>query len=737
MTDFHIIPQNSVLTLYKDVDISSKYKKQVVHQSKQAQSNYFQQRAFRIWQNVSVMRNSRNTVKIAARQGTIDEATYLSFRNPELDNRTYYCYITNIDYLNNDTTQITFEIDYFQTYYLDAKYSETQIVREHLSKKEYDKAIENPFDRSLISLRTPEDLVPDEEMYTLLGREQVNDGESSGSHWLPASIKYDNGTTGDTKVIVMFVAPFNELSGSDRLALGKSGYTSKYGTLSFEEVWAKYEKQIKSDYDDDDGKTDGNISGFGVVHAAADGLYYNLTTKLLKKDTWSDGFFAGLGKLSDVNQGAGENLEERKKQLKKDYDREKQLEKESKEKVDDENLKYKSTWEQFLQNFGSYSYEGEKNGGFQATRMFIFKGSRGYRDFQNAVDFMTLYGYSSSIVGAYYVPLAVLDNTRLVAEIENPCKSRHPKLRTFPYTYINVISPDGTNKEYKFENFAKITNKISNKANFTLTSNFNGVPTMSLVPLNYKMIASGNDVRSMMNYIERITFRNFPPVGWTTDSFLTYLNKQNTSFAMQQMPFDQDTRRIQTAYSVGENASKSIGSFATGNPLAAAQPIFDGSTDFFMKNREIDYNRELRDRTSNLGPESASNVAGGYLAPEWQQARPAFVNKSYQASGTDGWEMYQYWGPNFRIDTHTVHPQYLHIFERYFDLYGYNTKRIGVPHLVSWIHSEGEEPHWENVDGKQSTYLKTYNIQITNVIAPAIEAISSLLDSGCTFVKGS
>ena len=729
MTNFHIIPQNSVLTLYKDVDISSKYRKQVVHQSKQAQENYFQQRAFRVWQNVSVMRNSRNTVKIGARQGTIDEATYLSFRNPELDNRTYYCYITNIDYLNNDTTQITFEIDYFQTYYLDAKYSETQIVREHLSQKEYVKAIENPFDRSLISLRTPEDLVPDEEMYTLLGREKVNDGESTGSQWLPASIKYNDGTRGDTKVIVMFVAPFNELSGSDRIANGKSAYTSKYGNLTFDEVWEKFQQKIASDYDDDDGKTDGKISAFGLLHAAADGFFYNLNRNTSNPlDVFS---------IFNISKGIGDNMEARKKALKEDYDREKQLEKESKNKVDNENLKYKSTWEQFLQNFGSYCYEGPKNGGFQATRMFIFKGNKGYQDFQSAVDFMTLYGYSSSIVGAYYVPLAVVDNTKLIAEIENPCKSRHPKLRTFPYTYINVISPDGTNKEYKFENFAKITDKISNKANFTLTSNFNGVPTMSLVPLNYKMIASGDDVRSMMNYIERITFRAFPPVGWTTDSFLTYLNKQNTAFAMQQTPYEQDTRRIQAVSDFGKNVASSVGAFATGNPLAAAQPIFDGSTDFFMKNRPIDYGRNLRDQTSNLGPESASNVAGGYLAPEWQQARPAFVNKTYHASGTDGWEMYQYWGPNFRIDTHTIHPQYLHIFERYFDLYGYNTKRIGVPHLISWIHQEGEEPHWEDVDGKRSTYLKTYNIQITNVIAPAIEAISSLLDGGCSFVKGS
>lgn len=724
-----IIPQNSVLTLYTNVDISSKYNKQVVHQSKQAQTNYFNARVFKQWTNVSVMRNNRNTVKVPGTPGSLDRATYLSFRNPGVDDRTYYAFITNIDYVNNNTVELTFDLDFFQTYYLDATISETQIVREHLSKKEYDRAIENPFDRTLISLRTPEDLVPDEEMYTLLGRERTNDGESSGSHWLPASIKYDAGWRGDTKVIVMFVAPFNELSGSDREVVGGPGYVSKYGDLTFDQVWQKYQNELKSDYDDDDGKTDGKLSTFGLLHAAADGLFYNLKTKLTKPSQWLD--------IVNISAGIGGNMEEKKRKLKEDYDREKALEKSTPKKRDSENVKYKSTWEEFLLQFTSYAFEGPRNGGFQATRMFVFRGGTGYREFQNAVDFMTLHGYSSSIVGAYYVPMAILDNTNLIAEIENPSRSRHPKLRTFPYTYINVISPDGTNKEYKFENFAKITNKISNKANFALTSNFNGVPTMSLVPLNYKMIASGDDVRSMMNYIERITFKGFPPVGWTTDSFLTYLNQQNTNYAMEQLPFEQDKKVAETATNAVRTGTSVVAGASTGGVGAAAQPVFDGSADFFIKNLGVENGRNLRDQTSYLGPQSSSTIAGGYLAPEWKETRPAFVNKSYHASGTDGWEMYQYWGPNFRIDTHTIHPQYLHIFERYFDLYGYATKRIGIPHLITWIRQGSEEPHWENIDGKQSTYLKTYNVQVTGVIAPAIDAIASLLDSGCTFVKGS
>lgn len=722
MATQHVIPQDSEVILYQDVDISSKYNRQVVHQSKAEQTAYFARRGTLTYSHVSVLRNTRNSIKVEARQGTLDKYTYMSFRNPNLDNRTYYAFIQNIDYLNNDTCVITYEIDYFQTYYLDATFTDTQIVREHMSVNEYNKAMANPFDRSLISLHTPEDLVPDPEMYTLLGGDSA-DKDSTGSKWLPSAIHYADGSKGDDKVIVMFVAPFNELSGSDRKE--KALYVSKYGTLSKEEAWKQIKAAKKEDYDDDDGIQDGKVGLPGLIHAGLDNAFNNIKTGL------STGKWAGS--LFDANLGYDS--------FSADYDREKRKEEEAKAKhTDNANEKYKRGWEDFLRRFSAYHIEGEENGGFRATRMFVFKGRTGYKDFQAAVDYMTLLGYSSSIVGAYYVPLAIVSNTKILQQITNPCRSRHPKLHTFPYTYINVIAPDGTNKEYKFENFAKVTDGTEGSANFTLTSNFNGVPTMSLVPLNYKMTGSADDVRTMYNYQERIVYKAFPPVGWTTDSYLSYLNQQNTAFAMTLTPDQQKQRQIATGGNILRNVGAGVAGFAMGGlPGALASvglSMSQSAPGLISQMTQDNFNRDLNNKVAGMGVEDANTAAGGYLSPEWQATRQAFVNRSYEASGADGWEMYQYWGANFRIDVHTIHPEYLATFERYFDLLGYATKRIGTPHLISWIRKSGVEPKWAEVDGHQISFLKTHNIQITGVIAPAIDAISSLLDGGCTFVKG-
>lgn len=723
MATQHVIPQDSEVILYENVDISSKYNRQVIHQNKQQQTAYFARRGTLTFSHVSVQRNSRNTIKVGARQGDLDKYSYMSFRNPTLDNRTYYAFIKNIDYLNNDTCIITYDIDYFQSYYLDATFTESQIVREHLSKEEYDRAMANPFDRSLISLHTPEEITPDPEMYTLLGGDSA-DKDSNGSKWLPKAIQYEGGLKGDDKVIVMFVAPFNELSGSDRK--DKPLYVSKYGKLSKNEAWERILEARASDYDDDDGKRDKKLGIPGMIHAVADGVF-NIGKSALFYGKWvptlENAF--GYAEFSD------------------DYDKEKKKEEEAKKKkqsTDDINEKYKRGWEDFMRRFSEYYMEGSDKGGFRATRMFVFKNKKGYKDFREAVDYMTLLGYSSSIVGAYYVPVAILTDTNILQEITNPCKSRHPKLRTFPFTYINVISPDGTNKEYRFEDFAKITDGSEGSANFTLTSNFNGVPTMSLVPINYKMTGSDKDVRTMLNYQERVVYRGFPPVGWTTDSYLTYLNQQNTAFAMTMSPQNQMNKRIGFGGKVVNTILSAIGGIATGGAAGALGSLANNGAQsapgFYSQSKNEIYNRELSDQIAGMQADEAHTASGGYLSQEWQMTRPAFVHRSYEASGADGWEMYQYWGPNFRIDTHTIHPTYLPMFERFFDLYGYSTKRIGLPHLIGWVRNTGDEPHWENVDGKESTYLKTHNAQITGVISPAIDAISSLLDAGCTFIKG-
>lgn len=61
----------------------------------------------------------------------IENCNYLFYKNNNY-NKTYYCFITNLEYLNEETTRVSFKIDDIQTYYFDIIYNDSIIEREHV-----------------------------------------------------------------------------------------------------------------------------------------------------------------------------------------------------------------------------------------------------------------------------------------------------------------------------------------------------------------------------------------------------------------------------------------------------------------------------------------------------------------------------------------------------------------------------------------------------------------------------
>ena len=55
------------------------------------------------------------------------------YRNTGFDNRIYYCFITNIEYLSENSCFVSFETDCFQTWYFDLDYKPCFVEREHVS----------------------------------------------------------------------------------------------------------------------------------------------------------------------------------------------------------------------------------------------------------------------------------------------------------------------------------------------------------------------------------------------------------------------------------------------------------------------------------------------------------------------------------------------------------------------------------------------------------------------------
>ena len=77
-----------------------------------------------------------NVIRWAGLYEDIERYNYLVYCNEAQSNKYYYCYITDIKYVNDEMTEIYIDTDVFQTWQFDIIYKEMFIEREHVNSDE-------------------------------------------------------------------------------------------------------------------------------------------------------------------------------------------------------------------------------------------------------------------------------------------------------------------------------------------------------------------------------------------------------------------------------------------------------------------------------------------------------------------------------------------------------------------------------------------------------------------------
>lgn len=162
-----VIQPDSTITLYSGVDIGTDM--QLAFSSAAKQSAYFASKVKKTYVNCTVVKDKIGVVRVAIKPvghaGTgeitghdLASCNYMSFINPSFDNKVIYCYIVDYKYLNNETAEIHYMIDYWQTWLFDVTFSDMYIDREHLSASDWDKIEDNPYDPTVPQMITAEPL---------------------------------------------------------------------------------------------------------------------------------------------------------------------------------------------------------------------------------------------------------------------------------------------------------------------------------------------------------------------------------------------------------------------------------------------------------------------------------------------------------------------------------------------------------------------------------------------------
>jgi hypothetical protein len=95
---------------------------------------------------------------------------------------------------------------------------------------------------------------------------------------------------------------------------------------------------------------------------------------------------------------------------------------------------------------------------------------------------------------------------------------------------------------------------------------------------------------------------------------------------------------------------------------------------------------------------------------------------------------------DFKITHVRLRDAILKKYDEYFKTYGYNFgATVDVPYVVKYTQgasSNDDLPHWEKVNGKDSTFVKTHDCHITHSMLPVAVAIEGMFNCGVRMLKG-
>ena len=129
------IEPNSTIILLGGVPFDPSYEDTMFFATPEDQYNYFavDNNGLRrtVLEDYSYSRNSRNSIKVELPIISTYGVNYMMYRNTSFENKWFFAFITKVEYINNITTEIFFEIDVIQSWLFDMDFNECWIERQH------------------------------------------------------------------------------------------------------------------------------------------------------------------------------------------------------------------------------------------------------------------------------------------------------------------------------------------------------------------------------------------------------------------------------------------------------------------------------------------------------------------------------------------------------------------------------------------------------------------------------
>ena len=125
------ITPNTDIRILQDIPLDTSYEHTIHFENASDQATYFIARTKYTFSNQTYQRVQRGYVRVERNAEDLYDCNYLMFRNHAFGTKWFYAFITGVEYVSNDVSQINFQLDVIQSWMFDFSFRYAFIERQH------------------------------------------------------------------------------------------------------------------------------------------------------------------------------------------------------------------------------------------------------------------------------------------------------------------------------------------------------------------------------------------------------------------------------------------------------------------------------------------------------------------------------------------------------------------------------------------------------------------------------
>lgn len=126
-------PQTEV-HLLKDVPFNITYNNVRDFNTLAEQTNYFINKTKYTFDKLTYQRVTAESIKLDIAYDDMLDVNYMMFKNDSVPGKWFYAFITQYEFISQNVTKVTYQLDVYQTYLFDFKFQTTYVEREHTKR---------------------------------------------------------------------------------------------------------------------------------------------------------------------------------------------------------------------------------------------------------------------------------------------------------------------------------------------------------------------------------------------------------------------------------------------------------------------------------------------------------------------------------------------------------------------------------------------------------------------------